>query len=108
MRNEVLNHFKDDYDSRMHFYFCILVALGLSRRQGRFRSNRQKNAFIMRWLKGAQNMVSFHQQVQSEIAWLRQQILRSAPDNDPEPMLQLIYQTATAIKSTDRAAILLP
>lgn len=99
MKHDVFGCFQHDYDSRMHFYFCILVALGLSRKQGRIQSNRQKNAFIMRWLKKAQDIVSFRHAAGSEIAWLRQEILRNAPDNDPEPMLQLIYQTATAIKA---------
>lgn len=97
MKNQGWNCFQEDYDHRIHFYFCILVAVGLSRKQGRITSNRQKNAFIMRWLKKAQQ--SFRQTAESEIAWLRQEILRNTPDNDPEPMLQMIYQTATEIKS---------
>jgi len=38
-------------EERIHFYFCLLVAVGLSRKQGRICSNRQKNAFIMKWHK---------------------------------------------------------
>ncbi|MEX0495073.1 hypothetical protein AB3X31_16110 [Raoultella terrigena] len=89
-------------EDRIHFYFCLLAALGLSRRQGRIASNRQKNAFIMKWLKNAGQIASFHQRADSEIAWLRGEILRHPPDRDPEPVLMLIYRTAGEICRTDR------
>lgn len=90
----------DGLEKRVHFYFCILVAMGLSRRQGRIRSNRQKNAFLMKWLKNAGEGVAFRQYAASEIAWLRQEILRNSPDRDPEPMIQRIWQTANEMKET--------
>lgn len=88
----------DGLEARLHFYFCLLVAMGLSRRQGRIRSNRQKNAFLMKWLKNAGEVVAFRQFATAEIAWLRQEILRHPPDRDPEPMLQRIWHTANAMK----------
>lgn len=81
-------------DVRVHFYFCLLVAISLSRKQGRVGSNRQKNAFIMNWLKRALTNKTFQLAASDEITWLRSEILRHHPDRDPEPMLQLIYQTA--------------
>jgi len=86
-------------DVRVHFYFCLLVAVGLSRKQGRIGSNRQKNAFIMKWLKRARDNVTFHRAASEEINWLRSEILRHHPDRDPEPMLQLIYQRARNLRS---------
>ncbi|EBA4351869.1 hypothetical protein DKQ99_09580 [Salmonella enterica] len=87
-------------EERVHFYFCLLVAVGLSRKQGRIRSNRQKNAFIMKWLKNAVRMRAFRHGADSEIAWLRGEILRHPPDRDPEPLLLLIYQTASEMCRT--------
>jgi hypothetical protein len=94
MKNQLFASVPEGLEKRIHFYFCILVAMGLSRRQGRIRSSRQKNAFLMKWLKNAGEVVTFRQSVASEIAWLRQEILRNPPDRDPEPMLQRIWQTA--------------
>lgn len=86
-------------DVRVHFYFCLLVAVGLSRKQGRIGTNRQKNAFIMKWLKRARDNVTFQRAASEEINWLRSEILRHHPDRDPEPMLQLIYQRARQLRS---------
>jgi len=83
---------------RMHFYFCLLVAVGLTRKQGRIRSNRQKNAFIMKWLNRALENVTFKSFASEEIKWLRREILRNHPDRDPEPMLHLIYRTAISVQ----------
>lgn len=83
-------------EERTHFYFCLLVALSLKRKQGRICSNRQKNAFIMKWLKNS----SFPAHACSEIAWLRGEILRHPPDRDMEPILMLIYKTASEMRRT--------
>ncbi|HGO9443660.1 hypothetical protein ACJ8J8_04140 [Serratia sp. CY48663] len=87
-------------EDRIHFYFCLLVAVGLSKELGRITSNRQKNAFIIKWLKNAREMGSFHQCADSEIVWLRGEILRHSPDRDPEPVLMLIYRTASKMHRT--------
>ncbi|HGG8841043.1 MULTISPECIES: hypothetical protein [Enterobacter] len=87
-------------EDRVHFYFCLLVAVGLSRKQGRITSNRQKNAFIMKWLKNAGQIATFRQRASSEIVWLRGEILRHPPDRDLEPVLMLIYRTASEMRRT--------
>lgn len=43
-------------------------------------------------------MTLFQQAASEEISWLRSEILRNHPDRDLEPMLQLIYQTASGMK----------
>ncbi|WP_233593096.1 hypothetical protein [Candidatus Pantoea deserta] len=48
----------------------------------------------MNWLKRARTNTTFQLAASEEITWLRSEILRHHPDRDPEPMLQLIYQTA--------------
>lgn len=87
-------------EDRIHFYFCLLAAVGLSRKQGRITSNRQKNAFIMKWLKNAGQVACFRHCAGSEIVWLRGEILRHPPDRDPEPVLMLIYRTARDMRRT--------
>jgi hypothetical protein len=87
-------------EERIHFYFCLLVAVGRSRKQGRICSNRQKNAFIMKWLKNAGRLRTFRHVACSEIDWLRGEILRHPPDRDPEPVLRLIYLTASEMRRT--------
>jgi len=87
-------------EERIHFYFCLLVAVGLSRKQRRICSNRQKNAFIMKWLKNAGRLRTFRHVAGSEIDWLRGEILRHPPDRDPEPVLRLIYLTASEMRRT--------
>ncbi|EXU74103.1 hypothetical protein ABW286_11860 [Erwinia papayae] len=84
----------DDLEDRTHFYFCLLAALSIRRKQGRIASGRQKNAFIMKWLKNAGQNTAFQQRASSEIVWLRGEILRHPPDRDVEPVLIMIYQTA--------------
>ena len=99
LKNDIFAAVNQGFDTRVHFYFCILVAVGLSKKQGRITSNRQKNAFIMKWLKNARRVVTFNPVASSEIDWLRAEILRNPPDRDPEPVLQLIYQTASEMKA---------
>ena len=84
-------------DKKIHFYFCILIALALSRNNGRFKTNRQKNSFILKWLKNACTAGHFPDAVNNEIDWLKNKILLNTPDIDPEPMLHFIYHTAQAI-----------
>ncbi|HBX05750.1 MAG TPA: hypothetical protein DEG10_06340, partial [Leclercia adecarboxylata] len=72
----------------------------LSRKQGRICSNRQKNAFIMKWLKNAGRLRTFRHVAGSEIDWLRGEILRHPPDRYPEPVLRLIYLTASEMRRT--------
>ncbi|WP_347115354.1 hypothetical protein AAHB66_04590 [Leclercia sp. S52] len=52
----------------------------------------------MKWLKNAGRLQSFRQAASSEIVWLRGEILRHPPDRDPEPLLRLIYQTASEMR----------
>lgn len=85
-------------DKKVHFYFCILMALALSRNNGRFKTNRQKNSFILKWLKNAGTEGHFPGSVNNEIHWLKKKILLNTPDNDPEPMLHFIYRTAQTIQ----------
>ncbi|AGB82324.1 hypothetical protein D781_2044 [Serratia sp. FGI94] len=88
-----------DLERRGHIYFCLLIALALSRKQGRVKTVRQKHAFIIKWLKNAGEKRLFGHQAGDEIAWLKTKIRRSGPDNDPEPMLRFIYHTTCALQT---------
>ncbi len=81
-------------EQRLHFYFCILVALGISRHRGRCTSLRHKNTFLLKWLRNAQDKHLFSGEIASEIEWLRAKLLHGGPDMDAEPMLHFIYTTA--------------
>ncbi|HHG8775350.1 TPA: hypothetical protein ACPYU1_004816 [Raoultella planticola] len=83
-----------EMDKKVHFYFCLLTALALSRNKGRFKNYRQKNAFILKWLKNAHRAGHFSVSTHNEISWLKNKILLNTPDSDPEPMLHFIYRTA--------------
>ncbi|PKH26614.1 hypothetical protein CIG19_02130 [Enterobacterales bacterium CwR94] len=83
-----------NYNQRVHFYYCILVALkmhGLSRQAGGVRG---KNNFLLKWLRNAQRNNLFAADINSEIEWLRDKIIRAGYDVDHEPMLAFVYQTA--------------
>ena len=82
------------FEQRLHFYFCLLVALGISRHNGKLPTVRRKNDFMLKWLRNAQNNHLFSSEILSEIEWLREKIMRSGPDTDAEPMLHFIYSTA--------------
>lgn len=90
----------DNLEDRIHFYFCLLVALRLFSCKRQLTTIRQKNAFIMRWLKNAEQVASFRQRARSEIVWLRGEILRHSPDRDVEPILLMIYRTACEMSET--------
>lgn len=87
-----------EIDKRVHFYFCLLIALALSRNTGRFKNHRQKNLFILKWLKNSSTAGHFSDEVNHEISWLKNKILLNTPDTDPEPMLHFIYHTAQTIR----------
>lgn len=82
------------YSQRVHFYYCILVALKINARLKKPGNIRGKNNFLLKWLRNAQNNTIFHPDITSEIEWLRSKIISSGPDTDLEPMLQFVYDTA--------------
>ncbi|MGK3116187.1 hypothetical protein [Candidatus Pantoea formicae] len=82
------------YSQRVHFYYCILVALKINAKTRKSGGIRGKNNFLLKWLRNAQNNTIFHPDITSEIEWLRGKIISSGPDADLEPMLQYVYETA--------------
>ncbi len=83
-----------NYSQRVHFYYCILVALKLYVNSKKSGGVRGKNNFLLKWLRNAQNNTIFHPDITSEIEWLRGKIISAGPDADLEPMLQYVYETA--------------
>ena len=92
------------FNQRVHFYYCILVALknhGKSKKSGGIRG---KNNFLLKWLRKAQDNNIFHPDITSEIEWLRGKIIQAGYDTDLEPMLDFVYATAKraeALKESD-------
>jgi len=82
------------YSQRVHFYYCVLVALKIHANTRKARGVRSQNNFLLKWLRNAQNNALFAADVTSEIVWLRSKIISAGPDADLEPMLQYVYDTA--------------
>lgn len=84
----------DSFSQRVHFYYCILVALKIYVKTRKPGNVRGINNFLLKWLRNAQDDMIFHPDINSEISWLRGKIISSGPDADLEPMLQYVYATA--------------
>lgn len=89
----------NNYSQRVHFYYCILVALKINAKTKKLGGVRGKNNFLLKWLRNAQNNTIFPADITSEIEWLRAKIISSGPDTDLEPMLQYVYDTAKRAES---------
>lgn len=62
-----------------HLAWCILVAVGLARQEGRALSALQTHMFIMQWLLTAQKRKLFPRTLASDIIWLQEQGKRYGP-----------------------------
>ncbi len=56
-----------------HLAWCILVAVGLARQEGKALSTIQMHMFIMQWLLTAQKRKLFSRTLASDILWLQEQ-----------------------------------
>ena len=82
------------FNQRVHFYYCILVALKIHTKSKKSGGIRGKNNFLLKWLRKAQDNNIFHSDIASEIEWLRGKIIQAGYDTDLEPMLDFVYATA--------------
>lgn len=57
----------------MHLAWCLLVAIKLSQKQGKIRTDLQIDMFIMQWLAAAQKRKLFPRSVAQDILWLLDQ-----------------------------------
>ncbi|MGJ3448455.1 DUF2913 family protein [Enterobacter sp. PTB] len=62
-----------------HLAWCILVAVGLARLEGKALSGLQMHMFIMQWLLTAQKRKLFPRTLASDIIWLQEQGKRYGP-----------------------------
>ena len=82
------------FNQRVHFYYCILVALKIHVKTKKSGGARGKNNFLLKWLRKAQDNNIFHPDITSEIECLRGKIIQAGHDTDLEPMLEFVYATA--------------
>ena len=75
------------FNQRVHFYYCILVALKMHAKSKKSGGVRGKNNFLLKWLRKAQDNNIFHPDITSEI-------IQAGYDTDLEPMLDFVYATA--------------
>ena len=62
-----------------HLAWCILVAVGFARLEGKAHSGLQTHMFIMQWLLTAQKRKLFPRTLASDIIWLQEQGKRYGP-----------------------------
>ncbi|WP_439412519.1 hypothetical protein [Enterobacter ludwigii] len=55
-----------------HLAWCILVAVGFAREEGKALSGLQTHMFIMQWLLAAQKRKLFPRTLASDIIWLQE------------------------------------
>jgi hypothetical protein len=65
------------FNQRVHFYYCILVALKIHGKSKKSGGIRGKNNFLLKWLRKAQDNNIFHPDITSEIEWLRGKIIQA-------------------------------
>ncbi|STW69672.1 Uncharacterised protein [Klebsiella pneumoniae] len=93
------------FNQRVHFYYCVLVALKMHGKSKKAGGIRGKNNFLLKWLRRAQDNNIFPPDITSEIEWLRGKIIQAGYDTDLEPMLDFVYATASraeALKTPNR------
>ncbi|WP_343564052.1 hypothetical protein [Klebsiella quasipneumoniae] len=91
------------FNQRVHFYYCVLVALKMHGKSKKSGGIRGKNNFLLKWLRRAQDNNIFHPDITSEIEWLRGKIIQAGYDTDLEPMLDFVYATASRAEALKHA-----
>ncbi len=91
------------FNQRVHFYYCLLVALKMHGKSKKAGGIRGKNNFLLKWLRRAQDNNIFPPDITSEIEWLRGKIIQAGYDTDLEPMLDFVYATASRAEALKNA-----
>lgn len=71
------------FNQRVHFYYCVLVALKMHGKSKKSGGIRGKNNFLLKWLRG--------------------KIIQAGYDTDLEPMLDFVYATASRAEALKNA-----
>lgn len=93
------------FNQRVHFYYCVLVALKMHGKSKKSGGIRGKNNFLLKWLRRAQDNNIFPPDITSEIEWLRGKIIQAGYDTDLEPMLDFVYATASRAEALKKRRI---
>ncbi|STT37311.1 Uncharacterised protein [Klebsiella pneumoniae] len=93
------------FNQRVHFYYCVLVALKMHGKSKKAGGIRGKNNFLLKWLRRAQDNNIFPPDITSEIEWLRGKIIQAGYDTDLEPMLDFVYATASRAEALKKRRI---
>ncbi|WP_413728256.1 hypothetical protein [Sodalis sp. RH19] len=57
-----------------HFYYCLLIAIKIAKRDKMLMTDNAMKLYIHRWLKNAQEKKIFHKIIYNEISWLRAEL----------------------------------
>lgn len=61
-------------ETRLHFYYCLLIALHIAKQKGEITSMKTKRRFIVNWLNHARLLPRFGDEIDDEVSWLSQQL----------------------------------
>ncbi|HDG8096072.1 TPA: DUF2913 family protein [Klebsiella oxytoca] len=73
-----------------HFYYCLLIAVKMYRRERLFINRIDENIFINTWLKRAAKNNIFERALHDEILWLRSQLRGHGISSDVTAMVENI------------------
>ena len=79
----------------MHLAWCLLVAIKLSQKQGKIRTDLQIHMFIMQWLAAAQKRKLFPRSVAQDILWLLDQGKRYGSGARLHRKVEYIWRSST-------------
>lgn len=77
---------------RVHqFYYCLLIAVKMHRRERRGLNKIEENTFIYCWLKKAMKNPIYDRTLQNEVEWLRTQLRGHGIRLDISSMVENIF-----------------
>lgn len=74
-----------------HFYYCLLIAVKMYRRERRGLNKIEENTFIYCWLKKATKNHIFEHALYDEVEWLRSQLRGHGIRLDLGSMIENIF-----------------
>lgn len=84
---------------RVHFYYCLLIAIKLKAREFPRWTSTSKNLFVKGWVDTAKRNNIFDLAINSEINWLRAILKNSSGVKDIESLVENVYRKGCHISS---------
>ncbi|WP_426608255.1 hypothetical protein [Pantoea anthophila] len=82
-------------EAKIHFYYCLTVALKMARKYAEVNSSAQANLFALRWIINARKKKIFPHSAATEIDWLQAYLCKKGPFFEhTEKLVTHIYATS--------------